>query len=108
MTMYQCLQEGDPPMPNTTGTLPSGSSLRVKKSFLNKPLTEEAAKDLGISKYFHRFVFFFHEVTPIYHNSSQIIYQCKQCTRYSNVVFSACAKHWTTYFTISTYKLDDH
>lgn len=44
-------------MPNTTGTLPSGSSLRVKKSFLNKPLTEDAAKDLGISKYFHRYVF---------------------------------------------------
>lgn len=48
------LQEGDPPMPNTTGTLPSGSSLRVKKSFLNKPLTEDAAKDLGITKHYHR------------------------------------------------------
>ena len=43
-------------MPNTTGTLPSGSSLRVKKSFLNKPLTEDAAKDLGIVKYYHRYL----------------------------------------------------
>lgn len=29
-------KEGDPPMPRTIGVLPSGNTLRVKKTFLNK------------------------------------------------------------------------
>lgn len=29
-------KEGEPPMPGTSGVLPSGSTLRVKKTFLNK------------------------------------------------------------------------
>lgn len=31
-------KEGDPPMPRTFGVLPSGNTLRVKKSFLSKVL----------------------------------------------------------------------
>ncbi|KAL0174677.1 hypothetical protein M9458_030645, partial [Cirrhinus mrigala] len=37
-------KDGDPPMPNTGATLPSGNTLRVKKTFLSKPLTEDEAK----------------------------------------------------------------
>lgn len=66
-------------MPNTTGMLPSGSSLRVKKSFLNKPLTEEAAKDLGIFKYFHRYVFRW-----------VFDFHCAAKFTYSFVFFSVC------------------
>lgn len=29
-------KEGEPPMPRTSGVLPSGSTLRIKKTFLNK------------------------------------------------------------------------
>lgn len=29
-------KEGEPPMPGTSGVLPSGCTLRVKKTFLNK------------------------------------------------------------------------
>lgn len=29
-------KEGEPPMPRTVGVLPSGNTLRVKKTFLNK------------------------------------------------------------------------
>lgn len=29
-------KEGEPPMPRTSGVLPSGNTLRVKKTFLNK------------------------------------------------------------------------
>lgn len=29
-------KEGEPPMPRTVGVLPSGSTLRVKKTYLNK------------------------------------------------------------------------
>ncbi|XP_050432999.1 protein furry isoform X2 [Adelges cooleyi] len=45
-------KEGEPPMPGTTGVLPSGSTLRVKKTFLNKMLTEDTAKNIGIHTYF--------------------------------------------------------
>ena len=45
-------KEGEPPMPRTVGVLPSGSTLRVKKTFLNKMLTEDAAKSIGISPYY--------------------------------------------------------
>ena len=31
-------KEGEPPMPRTMGVLPSGNTLRVKKTFLNKVL----------------------------------------------------------------------
>lgn len=40
-------KDGEPPMPNTGATLPSGNTLRVKKTFLSKPLTEDEAKVIG-------------------------------------------------------------
>ena len=45
-------KEGEPPMPRTVGVMPSGSTLRVKKTFLNKMLTEDAAKSIGINPYY--------------------------------------------------------
>ncbi|XP_045105728.1 protein furry-like isoform X4 [Portunus trituberculatus] len=45
-------KEGDPPMPRTVGVLPSGNTLRVKKTFLNKMLTEDMARNIGISAYY--------------------------------------------------------
>ncbi|KAB7496309.1 Protein furry-like protein-like [Armadillidium nasatum] len=45
-------KEGDPPMPRTVGVLPSGNTLRVKKTFLNKMLTEDTARNIGISAYY--------------------------------------------------------
>uniref|UniRef100_A0A672MG75 FRY microtubule binding protein n=1 Tax=Sinocyclocheilus grahami TaxID=75366 RepID=A0A672MG75_SINGR len=45
-------KDGDPPMPNTGATLPSGNTLRVKKTFLSKPLTEDEAKVIGMSFYY--------------------------------------------------------
>lgn len=45
-------KEGEPPMPRTTGTMPSGNTLRVKKTFLNKVLTDETARSIGMSAYF--------------------------------------------------------
>ncbi|CAK1553994.1 unnamed protein product [Leptosia nina] len=45
-------KEGEPPMPRTSGTLPSGNTLRVKKTFLNKMLTDETAQSIGMSAYF--------------------------------------------------------
>ncbi|XP_059089513.1 protein furry-like isoform X3 [Tigriopus californicus] len=45
-------KEGDPPMPRTVAVMPSGSTLRVKKTFLSKMLTDEAAKNIGISSYY--------------------------------------------------------
>lgn len=32
-------KEGEPPMPRTMGVLPSGNTMRVKKTFLNKVCT---------------------------------------------------------------------
>ena len=32
--------------------MPSGSTLRVKKTFLNKMLTEDTAKSIGLSSYY--------------------------------------------------------
>ena len=40
-------KDGDPPMPTTGVILPSGNTLRVKKIFLNKTLTDEEAKVIG-------------------------------------------------------------
>ena len=39
--------DGVPPMPQTIGVLPSGNTLRVKKTFLNTMLTEDTAKSIG-------------------------------------------------------------
>ncbi|OQR78358.1 protein furry-like [Tropilaelaps mercedesae] len=40
-------------MPRTVGVLPSGSTLRVKKTFINKALTEDTAKAIGMSQYYY-------------------------------------------------------
>ncbi|XP_076272167.1 microtubule binding protein furry isoform X2 [Rhynchophorus ferrugineus] len=45
-------KEGDPPMPRSVGVLPSGNTLRVRKTFLNKVLTEDTAKSIGMNAYF--------------------------------------------------------
>lgn len=45
-------KEGEPPMPRTMGVLPSGNTMRVKKTYLNKMLTEDTAKSIGMSSYF--------------------------------------------------------
>ena len=45
-------KEGDPPMPRTVAVMPSGSTLRVKKTFLSKMLTDETAINIGISSYY--------------------------------------------------------
>ncbi|KAH9507150.1 hypothetical protein DERF_011848 [Dermatophagoides farinae] len=45
-------KDGEPPMPRTLGVLPSGNTLRVKKTFLNKMLTDEMAKNIGMSHYY--------------------------------------------------------
>ncbi|KAG5849714.1 hypothetical protein ANANG_G00074660 [Anguilla anguilla] len=45
-------KEGEPPMPTTGVTLPSGNTLRVKKIFLNTTLTDEEAKVIGMSLYY--------------------------------------------------------
>ena len=39
-------------MPRTVGVLPSGNTLRVKKTFLNKMLTEEMARTIGMNHYY--------------------------------------------------------
>lgn len=45
-------KEGEPPMPRSVGVLPSGNTLRVRKTFLNKTLTEDTAKSIGMNAYF--------------------------------------------------------
>ncbi|KAE8748600.1 furry [Frankliniella occidentalis] len=45
-------KEGEPPMPRTVGVMPSGNTLRVKKTFLNKMLTEDTARSIGMHAYF--------------------------------------------------------
>lgn len=40
-------KDGEPPMPNTGCTLPSGHTLRVKKTYLSKTLTDEEARVIG-------------------------------------------------------------
>lgn len=39
-------------MPRTVGVLPSGNTLRVKKTFLNKMLTDEMARTIGMNHYY--------------------------------------------------------
>uniref|UniRef100_A0A670I056 FRY microtubule binding protein n=1 Tax=Podarcis muralis TaxID=64176 RepID=A0A670I056_PODMU len=45
-------KDGEPPMPVTGAVLPSGNTLRVKKTYLSKTLTEEEAKMIGMSIYY--------------------------------------------------------
>ena len=45
-------REGEPPMPRAVTVMPSGSTLRVKKTFLNKMLSEDTAKSIGLSSYY--------------------------------------------------------
>ena len=45
-------REGDPPMPQTMVIMPSGSTLRYKKTFINKNLSNEQAKNIGIASYY--------------------------------------------------------
>ncbi|XP_036392594.1 protein furry homolog isoform X2 [Megalops cyprinoides] len=45
-------KDGEPPMPNTGATLPSGNTMRVKKTYLSKTLTEEEAKVIGMALYY--------------------------------------------------------
>ena len=45
-------KEGEPPMPQTMGVLPSGSTLRFKKTFINKFLSENTARNIGLTHYY--------------------------------------------------------
>ncbi|XP_045464267.1 protein furry isoform X2 [Harmonia axyridis] len=45
-------KEGEPPMPRSVGIMPSGNTLRVKKTFKNKVLTEDTIGSIGMSSYF--------------------------------------------------------
>lgn len=45
------VKDGDPPMPQSTLTLPSGSTIRVKRNFVNKMLSDTTAKHIGLSQY---------------------------------------------------------
>ena len=45
-------KDGDPPMPQSQSTLPSGSTVRVKRTFLNKMLNDNTAKTIGIHQYY--------------------------------------------------------
>ncbi|XP_021378295.1 protein furry-like isoform X2 [Mizuhopecten yessoensis] len=45
-------KDGDPPMPQTQATLPSGATVRVKRTFLNKKLTDQMAKTIGLAQYY--------------------------------------------------------
>ena len=45
-------KEGDPPMPQTMGVMPSGNTLRYKKTFINKYLSDAQARLIGMSAYY--------------------------------------------------------
>ena len=45
-------KDGDPPMPQTAVVHPSGNTLRFKKTFINKYLSEDTAKNIGILSYY--------------------------------------------------------
>lgn len=45
-------KDGEPPMPQTFGILPSGNTVRVKKTFLSKMLTDEMARHIGMNQYY--------------------------------------------------------
>jgi len=44
-------KEGEPPMPRNS-VLPSGNAQRIKKTYLNKLLTDQMAKNIGIDTYY--------------------------------------------------------
>ena len=39
-------------MPQTMGVLPSGNTLRFKKTFINKHLSEDTARSIGMVSYY--------------------------------------------------------
>lgn len=45
-------KDGEPPMPRTVPALPSGNTLRVKRTYINKMLTDDTARSIGMSTYF--------------------------------------------------------
>ncbi|XP_076468272.1 protein furry-like isoform X4 [Babylonia areolata] len=45
-------KDGDPPMPQSNATLPSGSTVRHKRTFLNKMLSDSTAKNIGLAHYY--------------------------------------------------------
>ncbi|XP_064544555.1 protein furry isoform X5 [Drosophila montana] len=45
-------KDGEPPMPRTVPVLPSGNTLRVKKTYINKMLTDDTARSIGMFTYF--------------------------------------------------------
>lgn len=44
--------EGEPPMPQSQLVMPSGNTLRAKKTFLNKMLTDDVARNIGLIQYY--------------------------------------------------------
>lgn len=54
LVVADSLQQKDPepPMPRTLGVMPSGNTVRVKKTFLNKMLTDEVARSIGVDQYY--------------------------------------------------------
>lgn len=44
--------EGDPPMPYPSSSMPSGTVTRTKTRFLSHTLSEEMAKKLGVAVYY--------------------------------------------------------
>ena len=45
-------REGEPPMPRAVIVMPSGSTVRHKKTFLSKMLTDETATSIGLAPYY--------------------------------------------------------
>lgn len=45
-------KEGEPPMPRSLGILPSGNTIRIKKTYVSKVLTDEDAKAIGMANYY--------------------------------------------------------
>ena len=45
-------KEGDPPMPRSLAVLPSGNTVRIKKTYVCKVLTDEEAKAIGVASYY--------------------------------------------------------
>ncbi|KHJ49277.1 hypothetical protein D918_00402 [Trichuris suis] len=45
-------KDGPPPMPRTISTLPSGSTLRVRRTYLARPLLADVARNIGIELYY--------------------------------------------------------
>ena len=45
-------KDGDPPMPQTAVIHPSGNTLRFKKTFIAKYLSEETARNIGMMTYY--------------------------------------------------------